>query len=210
MYVPPHFNVADRQRLIALMQARSFAQLVTVADGEPFASHLPLLWEPEGGPPGSPLGRLVGHMARANPQWRHFASGQNALAVFAGPHAYISPSWYDSKAQVPTWNYAAVHAYGAPRVVDDQAAVLALLQKLVGTYESGFDQPWRMDGLPEGHAERMSKAIVAFEMPIARLEGKWKLGQNKSAADRAGTAVALERLGGEDNLAIAALTRETL
>jgi transcriptional regulator len=206
MYVPPHFAVTERQRLIALMQTRSFAQLITVAEGEPFASHLPLLWEQEGGP----HGRLVGHMARANPQWRHFASGQNALAVFAGPHAYISPSWYDSKAQVPTWNYAAVHAYGAPRVIEDQAAVLALLQQLVGTYESGFDKPWRMDGLPQGHAERMSQAIVAFEIPIVRLEGKWKLGQNKTAADRAGTAVAFERLGGEDNLAIAALTRATL
>jgi len=206
MYVPPHFTVDDQQRLIALMQQRSFAQLITVSEDEPFASHLPLLWEPEGGP----HGRLVGHMARANPQWRHFASGQNALAIFAGPHAYISPSWYDSKAQVPTWNYSAVHAYGAPRIVEDQAAVLATLQKLVGTYESGFDQPWRMDGLPEGHAGRMSKAIVAFEMPIARIEGKWKLGQNKSAADRIGTAVALEQLGGEDNLAIAAMTRETL
>ncbi len=195
MYVPPHFAEAKPERLQALMQAASFAQLTTVADGEPFVSHLPLLWEKERGP----QGRLIGHMARANPQWRHFASGQKALAVFAGPHAYISPSWYESKAQVPTWNYAAVHAYGTPRIIDDQAAVLG-----------GFAQPWRMDGLPAGHAERMSKAIVAFDMPIERLEGKWKLGQNKTAADRLGTAVALERLGGEDNLAIAALTRATL
>jgi transcriptional regulator len=206
MYVPPHFAEPDQQRLIGLMRQASFATLVTVVEGEPFASHLPLLWEAEGGA----QGRLIGHMARANPQWRHFASGGQALAVFAGPHAYISPSWYESKAQVPTWNYAAVHAYGAPRVVEEQGAVLALLRKLVGTYEGGFEKPWRMDGLPQGHAERMSQAIVAFEMPIARLEGKWKLGQNKSAADRIGTAVALERLGGEDNLAIAALTRETL
>jgi transcriptional regulator len=206
MYVPPHFAVTDPQRLIGLMQAASFAQLVTVADGEPFVSHLPLLWQDDG----SSHGRLIGHMARANPQWRHFSSASNALAVFAGPHAYISPSWYESAAQVPTWNYAAVHAYGAPRIVEEPHAVLEILRKLVGTYEGGFERPWRMDGLPEGHAERMSKAIVAFEMPITRLEGKWKLGQNKSAADRVGTAVALERLGGEDNLAIAALTRDTL
>ncbi len=206
MYVPPHFAVTDRQHLIALMRERSFAMLTTVVEGEPFVSHLPLLWEDDG----STHGRLIGHMARANPQWRHFASGANVLAVFAGPHAYISPSWYESKAQVPTWNYGAVHAYGSPRIVDDRAAVLAILQKLVGTYEGGFARPWRMDDLPAGHAENMSKAIVAFAMPIARLEGKWKLGQNKSVADRVGTAVALERLGGEDNLAIAAATRETL
>jgi transcriptional regulator len=210
MYVPPHFAVEDRERLIGLMRSASFAQLVTMAGGEPFATHLPLLWEQGGGA----QGRLLGHVARANPQWRHFASaqsaGQKALAIFAGPHAYISPSWYDSAAQVPTWNYAAVHAYGTPRIVEDEAAVLGILERLVGTYESGFEKPWRMAGLPPGHAARMSKAIVAFEMPLDRLEGKWKLGQNKTAADRVGTAVALERLGGEDNLAIAALTRETL
>jgi transcriptional regulator len=210
MYVPSHFAVTERQRLVGLMHQRSFAMLTTVTGGEPFVSHLPLLWEDDG----SPQGRLIGHMARANPQWQHFAAmesaGAKSLAVFAGPHAYISPSWYDSKTQVPTWNYSAVHAYGMPRVISDEAAVLALLHKLVGTYESAFEQPWRMEGLPEGHAGRMSKAIVAFEMPIARLEGKSKLGQNKSAADRLGTAVALEKLGGEDNLAIAQLTRETL
>ncbi len=206
MYQPPHFTVTDRSRLVALMQERSFAMLTTVAEGEPFVSHLPLLWEDDG----SEHGRLLGHMARANPQWRHFASGANALAVFAGPHAYISPSWYDSKNQVPTWNYAAVHAYGAPQIVEDQAAVLNILQRLVGTYEGGFAAPWRMEGLPDGVAANMSRAIVAFVLPIARLEGKWKLGQNKSAADRIGTAVALEQLGGEDNLAIAAATRATL
>ncbi|MEO8557719.1 MAG: FMN-binding negative transcriptional regulator [Rhodospirillales bacterium] len=210
MYVPPHFTETDRTRLVALMRQRSFAMLTTVAEGEPFVSHLPLWWEDDG----SAHGRLIGHMARANPQWRHFATmdsgGQKVLAVFAGPHAYISPSWYDSTAQVPTWNYGAVHAYGTPRIVDDPTAVLGILQKLVGIYESGFEQPWRMDGLPEGYAERLSKAIVAFELPIERIEGKWKLGQNKSAADRMGTAVALERLGGEDNLAIAAATRATL
>lgn len=210
MYVPPHFAVDDRDRLIGLMRSASFAQLITVADGEPFASHLPLLWQEGDGP----QGKLIGHMARANPQWRHFASAQagaaKALAIFAGPHAYISPSWYESAAQVPTWNYAAVHAYGTPRIVEDEAAVLAILERLVGTYESGFEKPWRMAGLPAGHAARMSKAIVAFEMPIDRLEGKWKLGQNKTVADRVGTAVELERLGGENNLAIAALTRDTL
>lgn len=207
MYVPDHFSERDTARLIELMQRNSFAALTTVDDdGVPFVSHLPLLHESVGGT----SGRLIGHMARANPQWKHFAAGRRAVAVFAGPHAYISPSWYDSANQVPTWNYAAVHACGAPRIVDDEAGALAILRRLVDTYESGFDKPWSMDSLPDGHAARMSRAIVAFEIPIERLEGKWKLGQNKTAADRVGTAVALERLGGEDNLAIAALTRATL
>lgn len=206
MYVPRHFSIEDRQRLIAFMRANSFALLTTVADGEPFVSHLPLLYREDGGP----HGRLVGHMARANPQWRHFSAESRALVVFWGPHAYISPAWYDTPNQVPTWNYQTVHAYGTPRIVEDQAEVLATLRQLVDTYEGGFDTPWRMETLPPGLAEGMTRGIVAFEIVIERLEGKAKLSQNKSVKDREQAAAMLDTLGGEDNERTAALMRDTI
>ncbi len=206
MYVPRHFSVDDPQRLIAFMRANSFALLTTVAGGEPFVSHLPLLHLKGGGP----HGRLVGHMARANPQWRHFAAAHQALVVFWGPHAYISPAWYDTPNQVPTWNYQTVHAYGTPRIVEDQGETLATLRQLVDTYEGGFDAPWRLESLPPGLAEGMTRGIVAFEIPIERLEGKAKLSQNKSVKDRENAAAMLDALGGEDNRRTAALMRETI
>lgn len=206
MYVPRHFSIEDRQRLIGFMRANSFALLTTVAGGEPFVSHLPLLYCEDGGP----HGRLVGHMARANPQWRHFSAEHQALVVFWGPHAYISPAWYDTPNQVPTWNYQTVHAYGMPRIVADQAEVLATLRQLVDTYEGGFGTPWRMETLPPGLAEGMTRGIVAFEIVIERLEGKAKLSQNKSVKDREQAAARLEALGGEDNKRTAALMRDTI
>jgi len=205
MYVPRHFSIDDQQAMIDFMRRNSFALLTTCADGGPFVSHLPLLHVD-----GGPHGRLVGHMARANPQWRHFASGKPALVVFWGPHAYISPSWYDTQNQVPTWNYQTVHAYGSARIVEAQDEVLATLRTLADTFESGFDAPWRMDGLPDGLAAGLTRGIVAFEISIERLEGKAKLSQNKSVKDRQNAAEKLEALGGEDNLRTAALMRATI
>ncbi len=205
MYVPRHFSIDDQQAMIDFMRRHSFALLTTCAEDGPFVSHLPLLHVD-----GGPHGRLVGHMARANPQWRHFASGKPALVVFWGPHAYISPSWYDTPNQVPTWNYQTVHAYGTARIVEAQDEVLATLRTLADTFESGFDAPWRMDGLPDGLAAGMTRGIVAFEIAIERLEGKAKLSQNKSVKDRQNAAEKLEALGGEDNLRTAALMRATI
>jgi transcriptional regulator len=205
MYVPRHFSIDDQQAMIEFMRRNSFALLTTCAEDGPFVSHLPLLHVD-----GGAHGRLVGHMARANPQWRHFASGKPALVVFWGPHAYISPSWYDTQNQVPTWNYQTVHAYGSARIVEAQDEVLATLRTLADTFESGFDAPWRMDGLPDGLAAGMTRGIVAFEISIERLEGKAKLSQNKSVKDRQNAAEKLEALGGEDNLRTAALMRATI
>ncbi|MGE0657883.1 MAG: FMN-binding negative transcriptional regulator [Reyranellaceae bacterium] len=206
MYVPGHFAINDPATMIGFMRANSFALLTSCTDEGPFVSHLPLLHVEGGGP----HGRLVGHMARANPQWRHFASGKPALVVFWGPHAYISPSWYETANQVPTWNYQTVHAYGLPRIVEPQHEVLETLRSLVDTFESGFDAPWRMDSLPAGQAAAMTRGIVAFEIVIDRLEGKAKLSQNKTQTDRERAAAMLEALGGEDNVRTAALMRATI
>ncbi len=141
MYLPASFAVADSDRLAEVMRKFSFATLVTATDGVPFATHLPLLHRPQ---PGT-LGVLVGHVARANPQWQHFTTEKESLAIFSGPHAYVSPSWYETELAVPTWNYIAVHAYGVPRVIEDEAWLEALLDEMVQRYEASRPQPaqWR-------------------------------------------------------------------
>lgn len=178
MYIPPAFKVDDSDKLRDVMQRFSFAMLVTQRDGIPFASHLPLLLDASRGPHGT----LLGHMAKANEQWRHFADEAQALVVFQGPHAYISPRWYQTELAVPTWNYVTVHAYGTPRVLHDREQVDGALQRLIQTYEGNGHGAWKGDLPPEFKA-KMLNGIVGFEIPIARIEGKWKLGQNRSAAD---------------------------
>jgi transcriptional regulator len=167
------------------MKQFNFAVLVTVAAGVPFATHLPFQVEGRGS-----SGYLLGHLARANPQWRHFAAGTEALVIFQGDHAYISPSWYSSHPNVPTWNYMVVHAYGIPRIVEDEAVVYAHLQQLVQTQEAGFVAPWEL-GQAEAHVRSLMRGIVTFELPISRLEGKFKLSQNKPREDRVGVIAAL-------------------
>ena len=199
MYVPRHFAEDDVPSLHALMAQYGFATLVTVMDSVPFASHLPLLIDGGGGE----FGVLIGHMSRANPQWRGFEEGAGALAIFSGPHAYVSPSWYESEQAVPTWNYAAVHAYGAPRVIEDHDAVLAILERLVADNESAMDEPWRIDSQTDAYRDTQMGGIVAFEIPIARLEGKFKLSQNKPEADRLGAAAGLRETGDESAVEMA-------
>lgn len=201
MYVPAHFKEDDPETLHAFMRAHGFALLVTQTADGPFATHLPLLLEVDG--QGM---RLLGHMARANPQWTHFATGGEALAVFQGPHAYVSPTWYAGRAgAVPTWNYAAVHAYGRPSVIEEAERVDALLDALSATYEAGRPDGWSLAELDPKARAAMRRGIVAFELPVIRLEGKWKLSQNRSAADRAGVIAGLEAAGDPDSLATARL-----
>ncbi len=186
MYVPAHFEVTDPGILHSVMREFGFARVVTHDGQAPFASHLPiLLADIDTDQP-----RLVGHMARANPQWRHFANDTEALVIFEGPHAYISPTWYETKLAVPTWNYVAVHAYGRPTAVEDPDRLLALVDQTVAHYESGRDNPWQPE-LPDDFRDGLLKAIVGFEIPISRLEGKFKLGQNRTETDLAGTLAAL-------------------
>lgn len=188
MYLPPAFDASDPERCHALIRRESFATLVTVDEaGAPFATHLPFLLDAARGA----LGTLLAHTARANPQWRHFAANRPALVIFQGAHAYVSPAWYEVHPSVPTWNYEAVHAYGLPQIVEDPARVEAMLGMLVRTYEGERPESWRMASLAPEYVARMIQAIVAFEIPIDRLEGKAKLSQNRGAADRAGVRAAL-------------------
>ncbi len=187
MYLPKSFQIEDLAELHAFMQAYNFATLVTQHDGAPFASHLPFMLDAERGPHGT----LLAHMARANPQWRDFAAGSQALVIFQGPHAYISPSWYETHPSVPTWNYAVVHVYGTPQIVEDHATLHHMLETLVDTHEAAFAQPWRME-LPPDYLDKMMRAVVGFEIEITRLEGKLKLSQNRSEHDQQRVAAALE------------------
>jgi transcriptional regulator len=189
MYIPTSFQVEDLPTLQAVMRRYSFATLISVIDGAPFATHLPLLLRES---PLSPYGTLVGHLARANPHWRQFTDHE-ALVLFQGPHSYISPSWYPtaaSKPTVPTWNYVSVHAYGTPQIRDDAEWLTAQLDDLVATYEAAQPQPWSAI-LPDDYRDRQLKAIVGFELPIRRLEGKFKLGQNRAPADQQSVFAAL-------------------
>lgn len=186
MYMPKHFAVEDRVQQLQFMRDYGFATLVSQGSHGPTATHLPLTVEERDD--GNVF--LIGHVAHANPHWKYLESGSEALAIFHGPHAYISPTWYQMHPSVPTWNYAAVHAYGEARLLD-AAATRRLLKTLSDQYESGREKPWRMEDLTSGYVEKMVAAIVGFEIAIKRIEGKFKLSQNRPAADRAGVVNAL-------------------
>jgi transcriptional regulator len=202
MYIPAHFKETRLEVLHALMREHSFATLISMLDGELFATHLPILLDPAGGE----YGTLRGHMARANPHWHAFApDAAPSLVIFQGPHAYISPSWYVAEQAVPTWNYTAVHAYGRPTVIEDASSVRALLDETVGTFESGFARPWSTSTLTEEYLSGMARGIVAFEIPIGRLEGKRKLSQNRPVEDARGAGSALQSSGDALGQTVAAL-----
>ena len=204
MYIPTHFEVTDLAKLAAVMHASSFATIVTDGDGGLYATHVPVLFLPERGP----HGMLVGHFARANPHWRHFRPDKETLAVFQGPHGYVSPSWYKAKPAVPTWNYVAVHAYGFARLMEDERELDTLLRAMIEKYESPMPNPWK-GNLPEDFKRKMMKAIVGFEIEVTRLEGKFKLSQNRSADDVAAVIQALMKSpNAADHELAAAMTRE--
>ena len=153
---------------------------------------------------------LIGHVARANGHWRQFDGGVETLAIFHGPHAYISPSWYATGPAVPTWNYSAVHVYGKPLAREDGDFMASALRDLVARHEGTRAKPWRMEDLARDFFERLTKAIVVFEMPIDRIEGQFKLGQNRSEGDRVGMLEGLDAEKSPDAEALAAFIRETL
>ncbi|MFP2929309.1 FMN-binding negative transcriptional regulator [Pyxidicoccus sp. 3LG] len=204
MYIPRHFQEQDPERLVALMRQHGFATLVTVGeDGAPFATHLPFLVERDA----AGTVRLRAHLARPNPQWHAFAAERDVLVIFQGPHAYVSPTWYTpGQPQVPTWNYAAVHAYGRAHVLESPDEVLRLLSDSAATYEAGNPQPWRPDSVA-GYVRRLMAGIVAFEVRVSRLEGKLKLSQNKDEEDRRGVIAGLERSAFPGDRDVAALMR---
>jgi transcriptional regulator len=204
VYIPKFNAVSDPALLHDLMRTFSFATLVTTHDGAPLATHLPFMLDV--GVDAGEHGTLVAHMARGNAQWRDFDGVREALTIFQGAHAYISPSWYEEPVSVPTWNYAVVHAYGIPRIIDDEARVWAILRELVDLHEGGFEESWPME-LPDDYLRKMMGAIVVFEIPIARLEGKFKLSQNRSLADQLGVIEQLSASPDASAQAIGAMMR---
>ncbi len=179
MYIPEYFAETDLPTLHEFMQRHSFATLVTQQGNAPFASHLPMLLDDSVGSHGA----LFGHMARNNTQWRDFAAGIEVLVMFQGPHAYVSPTWYEPNPMVvPTWNFMAVHAYGAARVLSEDE-LDNTLHRLVDENEKTFSTPWKLE-LSQVMRERMLAAVVGFEIKLSRIEGKFKLSQNRTEQDR--------------------------
>ena len=190
MYVPPHFSVPGKETLIRLFPDASFGLLVsTGSDSVPFATHLPFAYDENRGE----FGTLIAHMARANPHGKFMETGE-ALVIFQGPHAYISPNYYATDVNVPTWNYVSVHAYGTPKIIEDREKVRRLLDRLTFDNEKDMAAPWRADQLDAKRLDGLMRGIIAFEIQISRIEGKAKLGQNKSAEDRAAVEAAIGEL----------------
>ena len=204
MYVPSAFREDDLATLHATIRAVRLANLVTATSEGVVATPLPLLLAPEEGP----LGTLYGHLARANPHWTLPPAG-DALALFQGPDAYVTPSWYPSKREhgkvVPTWNYVAVHAYGPIEFFEDADRLLAVVTRLTDLHEGSRAEPWAVADAPDAFVRAQLRAIVGLRMPITRIEGKRKMSQNRSVADRAGVAAGLATSDLAADRAVAAL-----
>ncbi|MVV47467.1 FMN-binding negative transcriptional regulator [Pseudomonas sp. PB120] len=207
MYTPSAFALEDLQELQQQILGTRLALLVTHGDQGLQASHLPLLLNTDEGPNGT----LYGHFAKANPQWKELQNGAEALVIFAGADAYVSPGFYPSKAEhgkvVPTWNYVAVHAYGTAEVFTDAERLRNLVNALTDRHEAGRAQPWKVADAPADYIDGMLKAIVGFALPIQRLEGKRKLSQNRNTADIAGVREGLAASPDVHDQALAHLMR---
>ena len=195
MYNPPHFREERTEVLHQMMREHNFAAVITVGSEGLLATHIPLLLNPEP----APFGTLRGHVARANPQWRDSLPDIPALVLFQGPAAYITPGWYATKQEhgrvVPTYNYIIVHASGPLHIVDSPAQLHKWVRDLTDFHEADFPAPWQIDDAPEDFLQGQLKGIVGIEIPITRLEGKWKVSQNRSDADRTGVAAGLRAAG---------------
>lgn len=199
MYSPPYNQIADRAQQLAMMRGNNFAILVTGSEGELQASHLVCLVEERG-----EAIAVVGHMAKSNPQWQSFFD-DDVLLIFHGPHAYVSPRWYEQKERVPTWNYAAVHAYGKVRVIDAGGAKHEVMRRLVSLQDPAWLADF--DSLRPEYVATMLDGIVAFEVHVSRLETRWKLSQNRGRREQERIAAALENSADSAGRATAELTR---
>ena len=206
MYIPQHFEEKRPDVLARAIREIQFALLVTAVDGEYLASHVPMVLKQTDG-----AFTLEAHVARPNAHWTVLAGKPASLAVFQGPQTYVSPSWYETKRQhgkvVPTWNYVVVHAHGALEVVEQQDWLLAHLGDLVAANESGREQPWAIADAPAEFIHGMTRAIVGLRLTVDRLEGKWKMIQNRSEADRLGTLAGLSASADPEDQAVAAIMR---
>ena len=203
MYTPKDFLVDDIPTLHADMQHNSFAALVTFTHAGLVATHLPILLDETRGP----FGTILGHVSRANLQWQHTDPATEALLIFNGPDTYVTPNWYPAKQEthrvVPTWNYAAIHAYGTVTFFDDPTRLREIVTRLTDLHEAAFPQPWKVTDAPAAYIDGQLKAIIGFELPITRLEGKRKFNQNRSAEDQAGVVRGLRSLNDPTKSAVA-------
>lgn len=199
LYVPPHFKVDDPAELLAFIERYAFGTLVSSAASGLHVSHIPFAAQKDA----DGRLRLQGHVARGNEQWKSLEEASHVLAIFQGPHAYVSPGWYQQHPSVPTWNYAVVHAHGKARLMDE-AELHDLVIRLSNTYEAGRPKPWRAADLPAAYVSGMLANIVGFEIEVERLEGKFKLSQNRPAE----TARVIDSLEREGEAALAGLMRD--
>ncbi len=202
MYIPKANEEKRIPVLHELISSHPFGCLVTLGAVGLFASHIPMLLEQDG----SQFGTLKAHISRANKQWSDLTPSVDALAIFSGDHHYISPSWYpgtrEHGKEVPTWNYAVVHAYGPLNVIEDPSWLLAHLEKLTETHEAGSEVPWKVSNAPAEFIAQQLDGIIGLEIPIRRLEGKWKVSQNKSERDRKAVAEELAKLKTPESMAM--------
>jgi transcriptional regulator len=210
MYNPPHFREERTVVLHRLIKENSLATFITLGADGLIANHIPLILDPEP----APLGTLRGHVSRANPQWRDSLPGASALAIFQGPEAYITPSWYPARQEtgrvVPTWNYVAVHAHGPFRIFEDSALLERHVRTLTDHKEAAFPCPWSVDDAPVDFFHGQLAGIVGIEISITRLEGKWKVSQNRSITDRAGVVEGLRASENPTDQEMADLVSEKL
>ena len=210
MYIPRHNEEKRVSVMHALMVSQPLATLVTLGSASAglFASHIPMILEDDG----SEFGVLKGHISRANPQWRDFVPAVDALAIFSGHQHYITPKWYpgtrEHGKEVPTWNYIVVHAYGSLKVVQDHHWLLTNVEKLTNIHEAGSAAPWKVSDAPEDFIKSQLMGIVGLEIPIKRLEGKWKVSQNRTESDRDGVINGLAKLNTPESLAMKALVED--
>ena len=208
MYVPPQFAEDRIPVLHKAIRAAGLATLVTHGSGGLVASPLPLMLDDADGAHGT----LYGHLARANPQWRDADPAAEALALFMGPDAYVTPSWYATKREtgkvVPTWNYVTVHAYGPVTFFEDATELLDVVTRLTSRHEAGRAEPWATSDAPAAFIGSQLKGIVGFRMPVTRLQGKWKVSQNRPPADREGVVRGLRQDGEDEMAALVGGTRD--
>lgn len=200
MYTPASFANHDQDQLHGFIDQHSFGVLVSSLDDEVVATHIPFLLDRDTGDHGT----LIGHVAKANPQWKHI-EGREILVIFNGPHAYVSPAWYEADNVVPTWNYVAVHVYGTVTLQQDRSSLMDIVRKTVDVYESNRTPPWSLDSVDADFADSLLDAIVGFTIEINRIEGKWKLNQNHTDERREKVAVALRETGGHEQRQVAKL-----
>ena len=201
MYIPEFNRLKDSATALGFMQANPFAIVVSVGEGSPFATHIPVLAAEAAGEV-----LLRGHVARNNPHWKLLEQERETLVIFHGPHAYISPSLYGSRESVPTWNYAAVHAYGRARIFEEPQLLTEVLVETIALFDRAYLDQWR--GLNENYRAKMLSNIVGFEIAVARLEGKFKLSQNRPKADQARVIQSLESSSDSAISGVAKLMKE--